>query len=74
MLSDVQGKPLNLKPALKKLSIAKQSVRSVAWADQNTSKVTSHIAKTKSKERASSTNADETLIFEKVRTNPILIL
>jgi uncharacterized protein YoxC len=72
VLSDVQGKSANLKPALKKQSKVKQNVRSVAWADQNTGKATSHNGKTKSKERASSINADELPIF-KVRTNPILI-
>lgn len=69
MLSDVQEKPAHLKPALKKQPKVKQNVRSVAWADQNTRNATTHIEKTKSKNRASNINADGTHTFEKVSTN-----
>lgn len=73
VLLDFQGKSANLKPALKKQSKVKKVVRSVAWADQNKFNAAPDIGKTESIDTASSTNADETPNFEKVRANLILV-
>uniref|UniRef100_A0A7I4DW90 RNA polymerase II subunit B1 CTD phosphatase RPAP2 homolog n=1 Tax=Physcomitrium patens TaxID=3218 RepID=A0A7I4DW90_PHYPA len=58
----IQGKPSNLKPALKKQAKVKKGIRNVVWADQDKTAFDTGI--TDSKGRSSSTKVDKALITE----------